>query len=144
MFSGSSTHVLDAKGRAVLPAKFRYKLGQRFMLTRGMGGCLWVFPEEEWRALEERLASLSMTSRNGLALQRFFLGAAAECEVDGQGRVPIPAFLREVAKIDKEMVVVGIGKRIEIWAREVWDAYNAEDLSDERIQTLADEMDIVL
>lgn len=144
MFSGASSHVLDAKGRAVLPAKFRYRLGERFMLTRGMGGCLWVFPEEEWRALEEKLASLPLTGRNGLALQRFFLGSAVECEVDGQGRVSIPAFLREVAQIEKEMVVVGIGRRIEIWARAVWEAYNAEDLSDDRIQDMAGEMEIAL
>lgn len=144
MFSGASHHNLDAKGRAVLPAKFRYSLGQRFMLTRGLGGCLWVFPEQAWRALEERLASLSLTNSNGLALQRFFLGSAVECEVDNQGRVPIPAFLREVAKIEKEMVVVGIGKRIEIWAREVWDAYDQQQLSDENIRDIAQDMEISL
>jgi MraZ protein len=144
MFSGSSTHTLDAKGRAVLPAKFRYRLGETFMLTRGMGGCLWVFPDEEWRALEEKLAAVSLTSKGGLALQRFFLGAAVECKVDDQGRMPISPFLREVAKIEKEMVVVGIGRRIVIWAREVWDAYNAEELSDEVVQALAGEMAIEL
>lgn len=144
MFSGASTHALDAKGRVVLPAKFRYRLGETFMLTRGMGGCLWVFPEEEWRALEEKLATVSLTSKGGLALQRFFLGSAVECKVDEQGRTPIPAYLRDVANIEKEMVVVGIGKRIEIWARPVWDAYNAEELTDEQVQALAGEMAIEL
>jgi len=143
MFHGSSHHTLDGKGRVVLPAKFRYKLGETFMLTRGLNGCLWVFSEDQWKIREQKLSGLSMLSSNGLALQRFFLGSAVETRVDDQGRTPISAFLRDVAGIEKELVVVGAGDRIEVWARERWDAYNAT-LTDDRIEELANEVQLEL
>lgn len=137
MFSGTYNHTVDAKGRLVLPSRFRGSLGQLLYLTRGINRCLWLFPDEGWRAVVEMLGADSMTNPDTLALQRFFVGSAAECTPDDMGRIPLPALLRDYAGIDRETVVVGVGPRVEIWSRERWDAYSAQDLSDERILEMA-------
>ncbi|HEY3267502.1 MAG TPA: division/cell wall cluster transcriptional repressor MraZ [Armatimonadota bacterium] len=144
MFSGASPHTLDAKGRAVLPVRFRSELGESFVITRGMGGCLWVFHMRDFQRLENRLGSVSVTSKAGLALQRFFLGSAVQVTPDGQGRVLLPPLLREAAGITDEMVMVGVTNRVEIWSRAAWDRYNAEELSDANIEQMAAEFNLDL
>jgi MraZ protein len=135
MFSGAFPHSMDAKGRLVLPAKFRAQLGLGLTVTKGLNRCLWLFPEEGWRRVAEQLTAETIGSPDTLALQRFFLGSAADAGPDEQGRIMVPPLLREYAGIEKEVVTVGMGGRLEVWSRERWDAYQ-NDLTDERILEL--------
>jgi MraZ protein len=139
LFQGASAYHIDEKGRLKLPADFVHGLGgagASFTITRGLGGCLWVMPEAEWSAMVERLRGDSIVDQRALALQRAFIGAAHTLSFDGQGRVSIPPVLREFAGVSHEVMVVGTGPRVEVWARDRWDAY-AAGLSDELIEELA-------
>lgn len=118
-----------------MPAEFVHGLGASFVLTRGQGGCLWAMPESGWQAMVERLQGDSIVDQRALALQRYFIGSAAAVSLDAQGRLSIPPVLREFAGIQHEIMVVGIGARIEIWSRERWDEYEAR-LNDELIAEL--------
>ncbi len=131
MFMGEYNHTVDAKGRLIVPSKFREQLGEEFVVTKGLDGCLFVYENTEWKALEEKLHALPLTNANARKFSRFFLAGATACEVDKQGRILLPAVLREFAKIDKDVVLVGVGSRIEIWSREVWNASNTYDDMDE-------------
>lgn len=126
MFIGEYQHSLDVKGRAFLPAKFRDGLGDSFVVTKGLDSCLFVYPQEEWRTLEQKLRSLPLTHKDARAFIRFFFAGAAECEADKQGRFLIPANLREFAGLDKDIVVIGVSARIEIWSKDAWENYNAD------------------
>ncbi len=119
-----------------MPAEFVHALGASFTLTRGQGGCLWAIPEAGWQAMVERLQGDSIVDQRALALQRYFIGSAATLSLDAQGRLGIPPVLRECAGIQHEVMVVGIGPRIEIWSRERWDEYESR-LNDELIAELA-------
>ncbi len=123
MFMGEYQHNMDPKGRVIIPAKFRDALGEKFVVTRGLDNCLFVYPMDEWSILEQKLVTLPLTSKNARAFVRFFFSGATECEVDKQGRISIPANLRDYAGIDKELVIIGLANRIELWAKEKWDAY---------------------
>src|SRR5436190_1491022 len=136
MFSGAFPHSVDAKGRLVLPARFRSQLGMELTVTKGLHRCLWLFPEETWRGVSSQLVGEGLGSPDSLALQRFFLGSAADAGPDDQGRIALPQLLREYAGIDKEVVTAGMGSRLEIWSRERWDSYQ-NDLTDDRILELA-------
>lgn len=127
MFMGEYNHTVDAKGRLIVPSKFREQLGETFVVTKGLDGCLFVYANPEWKALEEKLTALPLTNANARKFSRFFLAGATTCEVDRQGRILLPAVLREFAKIDKDAVLVGVGSRIEIWSREVWNQSNTYD-----------------
>lgn len=127
MFMGEYNHTVDAKGRLIVPSKFREQLGEEFVVTKGLDGCLFVYDNTEWKALEEKLHALPLTNANARKFSRFFLAGATTCEVDKQGRILLPAVLREFAKIDKDAVLVGVGSRIEIWSREVWNQSNTYD-----------------
>lgn len=118
MFMGEYNHTLDAKGRLIVPAKFREALGEEFTVTKGMDGCLFVFPGEEWEAFEEKLHSLPMIDKEARQFTRFFLAGAASVEVDKSGRILIPGVLREFAGITKDAVLIGVGSRVEIWSRD--------------------------
>ena len=131
MFMGEYNHTVDAKGRLSVPSKFREQLGEEFVVTKGLDGCLFVYENTEWKALEEKLHALPLTNANARKFSRFFLAGATTCEVDKQGRILLPAVLREFAKIDKDAVLVGVGSRIEIWSRDVWNASNTYDDMDE-------------
>lgn len=126
MFMGEFQHNIDAKGRMIVPAKFRQELGERFIVTRGLDQCLFVYPMDEWEILEEKLKKLPLTKKDARAFTRFFFSGATECEVDKQGRINIPANLRAYAGLDKECVVIGVSNRIELWAKENWEAYVVE------------------
>ncbi|GAA4715517.1 division/cell wall cluster transcriptional repressor MraZ [Brevibacillus fulvus] len=120
---GEFQHSIDEKGRLIIPAKFREELGSSFVITRGLDQCLFVYPMDEWKALEERLKSLPFTKADARAFTRFFFSGAAECEWDKQGRVNIPTNLRDHAKLVKECVVIGVSSRVEIWSKEEWENY---------------------
>ena len=131
---GEYEHSLDSKGRMILPAKIREDLGEKFIITKGLDGCLCGFSESEWNNFEEKLKQLPLTNKNARDFVRFFLSGAVEAETDKQGRFLIPANLREYADLDKEAVVTGVGTRIEIWERDKWKKYNSdENISAEQI-----------
>lgn len=121
MFMGEYNHTIDAKGRLIVPAKFREILGDNFIVTKGLDGCLFVYPNDEWTRFEEKLKSLPLTNKNARQFTRFFLAGAAACEVDKQGRILLPQVLRKFASLEKDVVLVGVASRIEIWSRERWD-----------------------
>ena len=121
MFMGEYNHTIDAKGRLIVPAKFREILGDNFIVTKGLDGCLFVYPNDEWTRFEEKLKSLPLTNKNARQFTRFLLAGAAACEVDKQGRILLPQVLREFASLEKDVVLVGVASRIEIWSRERWD-----------------------
>jgi len=131
MFMGEYNHTVDAKGRIIVPSKFREQLGDEFVVTKGLDGCLFVYENTEWKILEEKLTSLPLTNANARKISRFFLAGATLCEVDKQGRILLPGILREFAKIEKDAVMVGVGNRIEIWSKESWLAANVYDDVDE-------------
>jgi MraZ protein len=120
MFRGEYNHTIDAKGRLIIPAKFRELLGEEFVLTRGLDGCIWIYPMDEWTAFEEKLKALPLTVKNARAFARFFVAGAAYGELDKQGRVLVPGSLREFAHLDKDVVLAGNLSRIEVWSKEKW------------------------
>jgi len=120
---GEYQHAIDAKGRLIMPARFREELGDTFIVTRGLDQCLFVYPMDEWRILETRLKSLPMTQGNARAFVRFLFSGATECTLDKQGRILLPSHLREHAGITKDVVIIGVSTRAEIWAREHWQSY---------------------
>lgn len=124
MFIGEYNHSIDTKGRLSIPSKFRGELGEEFIVTKGLDNCLFVYPLDEWRILENKLKNLPMTNRDARAFVRFFFSGATECELDNQGRIRIPINLREHAVLDKEAVIIGVGTRIEIWSNDQWQQYN--------------------
>lgn len=136
MFMGEYNHTVDAKGRLIVPSKFREQLGDEFVVTKGLDGCLFVYENTEWKILEEKLKNLPLTNANARKITRFFLAGASQCEIDKQGRILLPAVLREFAKIEKEAVMVGVGNRIEIWSRESWTTANVYDDVDEIAESM--------
>lgn len=126
MFMGEWQHTLDTKGRLIVPARFREQLGERFVVTRGLDHCLFVYPPEEWAILEEKLKALPLTKGDARRFVRFLFSGATECELDKQGRITLPANLREYGKLDKDVVVIGVSNRVEIWAKEHWEDYVEE------------------
>ncbi len=123
---GEYQHTIDPKGRLIVPAKFREGLGEKFVATKGLDSCLFVYPNEEWKLLEQKLKSLPFTRADARSFVRFFFSGATECEVDKQGRILIPANLREYAKLDKEVVLLGVSSRVEIWSKGLWENYSQE------------------
>lgn len=130
MFMGEYNHTIDAKGRIIVPSRFRETLGDEFVVTKGLDGCLFVYDNHEWAVFEEKLKSLPITNKDARAFVRFFLAGAASVEVDKQGRILLPGSLREFASLQKEAVLIGVGSRIEIWSRERWeDVASFEDMN---------------
>ena len=127
MFRGESQHSIDAKGRMILPARFREALGGSFIVTRGLDKCLFVYSLEEWNKYEAKVQNLPVTDPDARKFIRFFFGGACEAEIDGQGRALLPPNLREYAGLQKEIVTIGVVNRIEIWQKENWDEYNSND-----------------
>lgn len=136
MFMGEYNHTIDAKGRLIIPSKFREALGSEFVLTKGLDGCLFVFPMKEWEAFEEKLRSLPLIDKNARKFSRFFLAGASTCELDKQGRILVPGTLREFAQMDKEVVLTGMLNRIEVWSKEQWLENNAYDDMDDIAQSM--------
>ncbi len=127
MFYGEYQHTVDSKGRAIIPAKYREGLGEKFILTKGLDNCLFAYSSEEWCNLESKLKSLPFTDKDVRAFVRFFFSGAAECETDKQGRILIPQNLREYAALDKDIYIIGVSTRVEIWDKHKWESYNGDD-----------------
>lgn len=123
MFMGEFQHNLDAKGRLIIPAKLREGLGERFVATKGLENCLFLFSQAEWERFGERLRTLPLASGAARAFTRLFFSGATECEVDPQGRILVPANLRQYAGIEREAVIVGVSNRVEVWAKARWEEY---------------------
>ena len=129
-------HTLDTKGRLIIPAKFRETLGEEFVISKGMDGCLFVYANDDWNAFEQKLTSLPLINKEARQFARFFLAGAATVEVDKQGRILLPAHLREFAGLEKDVVVIGANTKAEIWDRARWEALNAAWDPREMLQTL--------
>ena len=127
MFIGEYEHSVDAKGRVIMPAKLREDIGEKFIVTKGLDGCLFAYSKTEWSNFEEKLKTLPLTNKNARDFVRFFLSGAIECEIDKQGRFLIPNNLREYASLEKEINIIGVGTRIEIWNRESWKKYSSSE-----------------
>ena len=143
MFMGEYNHTIDAKGRLIIPAKFRELLGTEFVLTRGLDGCLFIYPVDEWKAFEQKLRALPLTNKNARTFSRFFVAGAAMCELDRQGRVLVPQTLRELAGLEKDVVLTGNLDRIEVWSKDKWSENCDYDDMNEIAESMQD-MDIVI
>ena len=138
MFMGEYSHTIDTKGRLIIPSKFREELGETFVVTKGLDGCLFVFSDEEWKAFEIKLKSLPLTNKNARQFARFFVAGVTPCELDKQGRILLPATLREFAGLEKDVVLTGMLNRIEIWSKEKWNENNS--LDDVAMDEIAEQM----
>lgn len=138
MFMGEYSHTIDTKGRLIIPSKFREELGETFVVTKGLDGCLFVFSDEDWKAFEIKLKSLPLTNKNARQFARFFVAGATPCELDKQGRILLPATLREFAGLEKDVVLTGMLNRIEIWSKEKWNENNS--LDDVAMDEIAEQM----
>ena len=138
MFMGEYSHTIDTKGRLIIPSKFREELGETFVVTKGLDGCLFVFSDEEWKAFEIKLKSLPLTNKNARQFARFFVAGATPCELDKQGIILLPATLREFAGLEKDVVLTGMLNRIEIWSKEKWNENNS--LDDVAMDEIAEQM----
>ena len=127
MFYGEYEHSMDRKGRLIIPSKFREVFKEnyveRFFVTRGLDTCLFVFAEDEWKKQESRLRSLSFTNRESRQFNRLYFSGACEVTCDKQGRILVPQYLKDFAKIKSDVVVVGISSRMEIWAKDLWQEF---------------------
>lgn len=138
MFMGEYSHSIDAKGRLIVPSKFREQLGDQFVVTKGLDGCLFVYPDDEWKSIEEKFRSVPLTTKDARKFSRFFFAGAASCEIDKQGRILLPQILREFAGLEKDVVLVGVLSRIEIWSKDKWQETNTYDDMDEVVEHMAE------
>ena len=138
MLMGEYLHTIDDKSRLTMPSRFREELGDTFVVTRGLDNCLFVYPQSEWQALENKLKTLPMTQSNARAFVRFLFSGATECSLDRQGRVLIPQNLRDYARLEKETVIIGVSSRVEIWSKQVWEHYAKE--AEESFETIAEQL----
>ena len=129
MWYGEYTHTLDSKERFILPAKFREKIkkmkDKTFYLTRGLDGCLFLFSLDVWKTLETKLQENPLTRAQSRNFNRLYFSGAKEVEIDAQGRLVLPGYLREYAVIKKDIVIIGVGDRMEIWDKEKWEKFYA-------------------
>ena len=142
MFYGEYEHSLDEKGRLIIPSRIRDVMKQEgitsFIITRGLDECLFLFSTQQWRAHEERLASQPLEKSNARRFTRMFFSGAAECSPDRQGRIFIPSNLREHAHIEKDVVIIGVQSRLEIWDKASWEKFSKE--SKESYEQIAEEL----
>lgn len=138
MFMGEYQHSIDSKGRLIMPAKFRPDLGENFVVTRGMDGCLFIYTQEEWQKLEAKLNQLPLTKKDARLFVRFFYSAATELTLDKQGRMNLPQTLIDYAGLDKSCKVIGVSNRIEIWNADKWDISSKE--AEENFDEIAENM----
>ncbi len=127
MFIGEYQHNLDTKGRITLPSKFREELGEEFFITKGMDNCLFVYTQEEWIKMDEKINGLKLSRKEARGIARLFYAGAINVSLDKMGRVLLPQNLRDYATLEKEAVVIGVSSRIEIWDKTAWEAYNDDD-----------------
>lgn len=133
MLSGEYRHSIDLKGRIIIPSKMRDEMGSKIVITRGLDGCLFGYNEKNWNSILEKLNTLPFTKRDARNFTRFMTSGAITLEFDRQGRVNIPNYLSDYANLLKDVVIVGVINRIEIWSKEKWEEFmnnNVESLSD--------------
>ena len=139
MLIGEFEHSLDEKGRIIMPAKFREDIGEKFIVTKGLDGSLFAFSLNEWKSFEEKLRSLPLSSKDARNFSRFFFAGAVDCVLDRQGRFLISNNLRTFAELKKDVVIVGMNSRLEIWSKEKWnnleDSISADEIA-ERMEAL--------
>ena len=144
MFMGEYHYSIDEKGRLTIPAKLRYELGENFIVTRGLDGCLFVYPKNEWENIIQKYKELPNT-KDARNFMRFFLSGATVCEFDKQGRINISAPLTKYAELKKDCVIIGVNDRLEVWSKERWESFidtNEDSLSDIAEELLASNLDI--
>lgn len=139
MLIGEYEHSLDAKGRLIMPAKLREGIGEKFIVTKGLDGCLFAFSLEEWANFEQKLRTLPISNKDARAFSRFFFAGAVECEIDKQGRFLISSNLRDFAEFIKDVIIVGMDSRIEIWSKEKWQTCGSDISADD----IADKMEML-
>lgn len=125
MFIGEYQASIDDKGRIAIPAKFRALLKGNVVITRGLDNSLFLYTLSEWKKLAEKLASLPLTSANSRAFARLMLAGAVDCELDKQGRIILPSYLKDFAKVQKKVIFAGLYNRVEVWSEELWQSYKA-------------------
>jgi len=123
MFIGTYYHSLDSRNRISVPKKFREKLGKKAILTRGLDGCLFLYAEENWGKIEKSLTKTPLTRQDARSFARLILSGAIVVDTDRIGRILIPGYLKEYAKLKDEVAILGVGERIEIWAKDLWESY---------------------
>ncbi len=127
MLIGEYRHNIDDKGRIIIPAKFREEIGMKFVVTRGLDGCLFVYAMDNWNKIVSKLQTLPFTKKDARTFMRFFLSGATVCEFDKQGRINLSNSLIEYAGIQKECTIIGVNDRLEIWASEKLDTIMEEN-----------------
>ncbi|MCI5675329.1 MAG: division/cell wall cluster transcriptional repressor MraZ [Ezakiella sp.] len=137
MLIGEFNHNIDEKGRLTIPSKMRHELGENFIITKGLDGCLFAYSINEWANFEDKLSVLPSGRKETREIQRFFFSGASDVSFDKQGRVLIPQNLRDHAGLSKEVVIAGVSKRLEIWDKEKWD--NLDEDSEKSIEDIAEE-----
>ena len=144
MFMGEYHYSIDEKGRLTIPAKLRYELGENFIVTRGLDGCLFVYPKNEWENIIQEYKELPNT-KDARNFMRFFLSGATVCEFDKQGRINISAPLTKYAELKKDCVIIGVNDRLEVWSKERWESFidtNEDSLSDIAEKLFSSNLDI--
>ncbi|NLC65636.1 MAG: division/cell wall cluster transcriptional repressor MraZ [Clostridium sp.] len=142
MLMGEFNHNVDSKNRIIIPSKLRESLGEAVIISKGLDGCLYIYPESEWKVFEEKLKSLPMTNKNARAFVRFFYSGATEINPDKSGRALIPKSLMEYANIKTEVVSVGMIDKVEIWSKEKWEEYNDSENNMDEIAEQMNELGI--
>jgi len=140
MFIGEYQHTVDQKGRLAIPVKFRSKLSEGVVITRGLDNCLFLYSKDEWQKVGKKFASLPLSQANPRSFMRLFLGGAMDLDIDQQGRIVLPEYLRKYANLGKDAVVVGLYNRLEIWDKKIWETYRsqAEEKSVDIAETLGE------
>ncbi|NLK86064.1 MAG: division/cell wall cluster transcriptional repressor MraZ [Clostridiaceae bacterium] len=134
MFYGEFQHTVDPKGRIIIPAAFRDELKSKFMVTKGLEGCLFIFSMPKWDSLVEKIETLPLSNNKAREFSRFFFSSAAQCELDKHSRILVPQDLRSHAGLEKDISIVGVGNRVEVWNKDRWKEYmDGESLSPESL-----------
>lgn len=138
MFIGEYTHTIDEKGRMAIPSKFRTDLQKGAVVTRGIDHSLFLYTMDEWKTLAEKLSQLPISQKNSRAFARLMLAGAMDVKIDSQGRINIPDYLREYASCKKDVVIVGLYNRLEIWDKATWNTYKKQ--TEDASQDIAEQM----
>lgn len=134
MFYGEFQHTLDPKGRMIIPAAYREELKGKFMIAKGLEQCLFIFSMPQWNNLVDKLQTLPLSNTSARDFNRYFFSSAAECEMDGQSRILVPPGLRKYAELEKDISIIGVGSRVEVWDKTKWESYTqGENLSPDNI-----------
>ena len=138
MFMGEYQHSVDAKGRLIIPSKYREQLGDKMVVTKGLDTCLYLYPMEQWEKIVAKLSELNLLKASDRQFKRMFIAGASECEFDKQGRILLPTPLRGYAKLDKDVVLAGMMERIEIWDKDRWENGTTVDDMNEIAEMMAE------